>query len=161
MLISFRIFHSLLWSHIQNFRVVNEAKVDAFLELLYIFDDPADVGGLISGSSDFSKSNLNIWNFTLHLLLKTFLENFEHYFAGMWDKSSSAVVEHSLALPFLVIRMKGFVQSCGHCWVIKICYYIGCRIFTESSFRIWNSSTGIPSPPWALFIVMIPKVHLT
>ena len=67
----------------RNLYAGQEAKVDAFLELLYIFDDPADVGSLISGSSAFSKSNLNIWNFTLHLLLKTFLENFEHYFAGM------------------------------------------------------------------------------
>jgi len=52
-------------------------------------------------------------------------------------------------------------QSCGHCWVFHICWHIECSTFTASSFRIWNSSTGIPSPPLALFIVMLSKAHLT
>ena len=52
-------------------------------------------------------------------------------------------------------------QSCGHCWVFQICWHIQCSTFTASSFRIWNSSTGIPSPPLALFVVMLPKAHLT
>ena len=52
-------------------------------------------------------------------------------------------------------------QSCGHCWVFHICWHIECSTITASSFRIWNSSTGIPSPPLALFVVMLPKVHLT
>ena len=52
-------------------------------------------------------------------------------------------------------------QSCGHCWVFQICWHIECSTFTASSFRIWNSSTGIPSSPLALFIVMLPKAHLT
>ena len=52
-------------------------------------------------------------------------------------------------------------QSCGHWWVFQICWHIECSIFTASSFRIWNSSTGIPSPPPALFVVMLSKVHLT
>ena len=52
-------------------------------------------------------------------------------------------------------------QSCGHCWVFQICWHIECSTFTASSFRIWNTSTGIPSPPLALFIVMLPKAHLT
>ena len=52
-------------------------------------------------------------------------------------------------------------QSCGHCWVFQICWHIECSTFTTSSFRIWNSSTGIPSPPLALFIVILPKAHLT
>ena len=52
-------------------------------------------------------------------------------------------------------------QSCGHCWVFQICCHIECSTFTASSFRIWNSSTGIPSPPVALFIVMLSKAHLT
>ena len=51
--------------------------------------------------------------------------------------------------------------SCGHCWVFHICWHIECRTFTASSFRIWNNSTGIPSPPLALFVVMLPKAHLT
>ena len=52
-------------------------------------------------------------------------------------------------------------QSCGHCWVFQICWHIECSTFTASSFRIWNCSTGIPSPPLALFVVMLPKAHLT
>ena len=68
--------------------------------------------------------------------------------------------EHSLALPFLWAGMKTDIfQSCGHCWVFPICWHI--EFLTTSSFRIWNSSTGIPSPPQTLFIVMFPKAHLT
>ena len=70
--------------------------------------------------------------------------------------------ERSLALPFFGIGMKtDLFQSCGHCCVFQICWHSECSIFTASSFRIWNSSTGIPSPPLALFIVMLPKAHLT
>ena len=73
------------------------AKVDVFLELSCFFNDPADVGNLISGSSAFSKSGLNIWKFTFHELLKPGLENFEHYFASMWSmKWSRSVVSNSL-----------------------------------------------------------------
>ena len=52
-------------------------------------------------------------------------------------------------------------QSCGHCWVFQICWHIECSTFTTSYFRIWNSSTGIPSPPLALFVVVLPKAYLT
>ena len=52
-------------------------------------------------------------------------------------------------------------QSYGHCWVFQMCWHIECSTFTASSFRIWNSSTGIPSPPLALFVVMLPKAYLT
>ena len=70
--------------------------------------------------------------------------------------------EHSLTLPFFGIGMKtDLLQSCGHCWVFQICWHTECSTFTASSFRIWNSSAGIPSPPLALFIVMLPKAHLT
>jgi len=68
---------------VKSFGIVNKAKVDTFLELSCFFDDPADVGNLISGSSAFSKSSLNIWKFTVHVLLKGGLENFEHYFISM------------------------------------------------------------------------------
>ena len=70
--------------------------------------------------------------------------------------------EHSPALPFpgTVINTDLF-QSCGHCWVCQICWHIECSTLTASSFRIWNSSAGIPSPPLALFIVMLSRAHLT
>ena len=68
---------------VKEFDIVNKAKVDVFLKLSCFFDDPAEVGNLISGSSAFSKSTLNIWKFMVHVLLKPGLENFEHYFASM------------------------------------------------------------------------------
>ena len=68
---------------VKSFDIANKAEVDVFLELSCFFDDPTDVGNLISGSSGFSKSSLNIWKFMVHLLLKPGLENFEHYLACM------------------------------------------------------------------------------
>ena len=68
---------------VKGFGIVNKAKIDIFLKFSCFFDDSSDVGNLISGSSAFSKSSLNIWNFTVHMLLKPGLENFEHYFASM------------------------------------------------------------------------------
>ena len=63
--------------------IVNKAEIDIFLELSRFFIDPANVGNLISGSSAFSKTSLNIWKFTVHVLLKPGLENFEHYFTSV------------------------------------------------------------------------------
>ena len=68
---------------VKGFGIVSKAEIDAFLERFCFFDDPMDVGNLISGSSSFSKSSLNIWNLMVHVLLKPCLENFEHYFASM------------------------------------------------------------------------------
>ena len=68
---------------VKGFGIVNKAEIDVFLELSCFFDDPADVGNLISGSSAFSKTSLNIWKFSVHVLLKTCFENFEHYFASV------------------------------------------------------------------------------
>ena len=68
---------------VKGFGVVNKAEIDVFLELSCFVDDPVDVGNLISGSSAFSKTSLNIWKLTVHMLLKPGLENFEHYFASM------------------------------------------------------------------------------
>ena len=64
--------------------IVNKAEIDVFLELSCFFDDPEDIGNLISGSSAFSKTNFNIWKFSDHVLLKSGLENFEHYFTSVW-----------------------------------------------------------------------------
>ena len=68
---------------VKGFGIVNKAEVDVFLELSCFFDDPVDVGNLISGSSAFSKTSLNIWEFAVHVLLKLGLENFEHYFTSV------------------------------------------------------------------------------
>ena len=69
--------------------------------------------------------------------------------------------EHSLALPFFGIRITDLFHSCGHCWIFQICWHIECSTFIASSFRIWNSSTGVPSPSLALIVVMLSKAHLT
>ena len=77
---------------IKGFSVVKKAEVAVFLEFSCFFYDPIDVGNLISGSSAFSKSSLNIWKFLVHVLLKPGLENFEHYFASIWNECNCAVV---------------------------------------------------------------------
>ena len=101
-----------------------------------------------SGSSRFTYC----WSLAWRILSITLL---------LWEMS--AIVrqfEHSLALPFFGIGMKtDLSQSCGHCWVFQICWHIECSTFRASSFRTWKSSTGIPSPPLALFIVMLPDLH--
>ena len=146
---------------VKGFGIVNKAETDVFLKLSCFFDDLA-IGNLISGSSTFSQFSLNIWNFT-----------FTYCWSLAWRILSinllacemSVIVqyfEHYLALPFFGIGMKTHLfQSFGHCWVFQICWHIECSTFSASSFRIWNSLTGIPSHPLALFVVMLLKAHLT
>ena len=86
---------------VKGFGIVNKAEVAVFLELSCFFDDPTDAGNLISASSGFSKSSLNIWKFTVHILLKPGLANFEHYFPSMWDECNCAVVWTLLGIAFL------------------------------------------------------------
>ena len=77
---------------VKGLGIVNKAEVDVFLDLSFLFNDPADVGNLISGSSAFSKTSLNFWKFTVHILLKPGLENFEHYFTSLLDECNCAVI---------------------------------------------------------------------
>ena len=86
---------------VKGFGIVNKAEVDIFLELSCFFNDPVDVGNLISGSSAFSKTSLNIWKFTVHVLLKPDLENFEHYFTSVWNGCNCAVVWAFFVFAFL------------------------------------------------------------
>ena len=88
---------------VKGFGIVNQAEIDVFLELSCFFHDPADVGNLISGSSSkaFSKTSLNIRKFTVHILLKPGLENFEHYFTSMWDECNCVVVWAFFGIVFL------------------------------------------------------------
>ena len=80
---------------------VNKTELDVFLELYCLFNDPTDVGNLISGSSAFSKSSLDIWKFMVHVLLKPGLENFELYFSRVWDECKCAVVWAFFGIAFL------------------------------------------------------------
>ena len=132
-----------------------------FLEFSCFFYDPLKAGNLISGSSAFSISSCTsgssqftyCWNLVGRILSITLLA-FEMSAIVWW-------FEHSLALPFFGIGMKtDLFQSCGHCQVFQICWHIECSTLTASSFRIWNSSAGIPSPPVALFIVMLCQDHV-
>ena len=139
---------------VKGFSVVNEAKVHVFLEFPCFLYDPMNVGNLTSGSSVFSKPSLYTWS-----------SQFTYCWSLTWRILSinllacemSTIVryfEHSLALPFFGVGLKtDLFQSCGHCWVFQICWHIECSTFTASSFRIWNSSTGIPSPPLVFFLV--------
>ena len=98
----FQNFPQLIVIHtVKGFGIINKAEVDVFLELSCFFDDPTDVGYLISGSSAFSKSSLNIWKFTVHILLKPGLKDFEHYFASLWDECNCAVVWTFFDIAFL------------------------------------------------------------
>ena len=96
---------------VKGFDVVNKAEVDVFLELCSLFDDPTDVGNLLSGSFAFSKCSLNIWKFMVHVQLKPGLKNFEHYFASVWEECSCAVVWTFLALLFFGTGMKTDLSS--------------------------------------------------
>ena len=98
----FKNFPQFIVIHIvKAFGIVSKAEIDVFLELSCFFDDPADVGSLISSSSAFSKSSLNIWKFMVHVSLKPGLENFEHYFTSVWDECNCVVVWAFFGIAFL------------------------------------------------------------
>ena len=148
---------------VKGFCVVSEAEVF----FCFVFGIPLlslwsmTVGYLISGPSAFSKTSLNIRKFTVHVLLKAGLENFEHYFTSMWDECSCVVVWAFFDMPFFEIDVKiDLFQFCSHCWVFQIYWHTEWNTFTTSSFRILNSSVGIPSPPLVLFILMLPTGSL-
>ena len=86
---------------VKGFDIVNKAEIDVFLEVSHFFDDPTDVGNLISASSAFSKSSMNIWKFTVHVVLKPSLDIYEHYVASVWNECSCAVVWAFLGIAFL------------------------------------------------------------
>ena len=150
----------------KGFGIVNKAEIDVFLELSCFFHDPVDVGNLISGSSAFSKTSLNIWKFTLHTLLKPGLENFEHYFTSVWDERNCVIV-----WGFFGIGMKtDLFQSCG--WLF---YTIAFEIVQQSDAfsveRLENNNNSkadeklqnIPIQRTTLisqfFIINVPSIH--
>ena len=95
-------------------------------------------------------------------MLKPGLENFEDYVTSVWDECNYAIVWAFFCIAFLWDWGETeLFQSCGYCWVFQICWNIECSTITELSFRIWNSSTGIPSPPLVLCVVILPKAQLT
>ena len=147
---------------VKGFGIVNKAEIDVFLELSCFFNDPADVGNLISGSSAFSKTSLNIWKFMVHVLLKPGLENFEHYFTSVWDECNCSVVWAFSGIAFLWDWNEN-----GHfpvLWpLLSFPNFLAYRVqhFDSIIFQDLKQLTGILSPPLALFVVMLPKAHLT
>ena len=93
--------HFIVIHTVKGFGIVNKTEIDVILELSCFFGDPSDVGNLISVSSAFSKTSLNIWKFTVHVLLKPGLENFEHYFTSVWDERNCVVVWAFFGIAFL------------------------------------------------------------
>ena len=93
--------HFIVIHTVKGFGIVSKAEVCVFLEFSCFFDDPLDVGNMISGSSAFSKTSFKIWKFTVHVLLKPCLENFEHYFTSVWDECNCAVVWAFFGIAFL------------------------------------------------------------
>ena len=142
---------------VKGFGIVNKAEVDVFLELSCFFQDPKDVGNLISGSSAYSKSSLNIWKFIVHALLKPGLKNFEHCFVSVQDEGNCTAVGTFFGIAFLWDWNENW-PFLVHCRVIQICWHIECNTFTASSFKIWSSSTVILSPPIVFCVVILPKV---
>ena len=148
---------------VKGFGIVNEAEVGVSLEFSWFFYDPMDVGNLISGSSAFSKFSLYIWKLLVHVLLKPSLKDFEHYLASMWNECNCTVV-------WIFSGIFAFLWDWNENWPFPILWpllslpnllTLNASTLAAASFRIWNSSAGIPLPLLALFIVMLPKAHLT
>ena len=109
----------------------------------------------------FSKISLYIWKFSVQILMKPSLKDFKDYLANMWNEDSCALIWAVFGITLLWHWNENWLfQSCGHYWVFQMCWHIECSTSTESFFRIWNSSAGIPSPLRPVFVVMLPKHHL-
>ena len=141
---------------VKGFSVVNETEVYIFLEFPCFLYGPADIGNVISGSFAFSKPSLYIWKFSVHILLKPSLKDFEHYLASMWNEKNFMVVGTFVSIALL--------WDWNENWLFPVLWpalrHIESSTFTASPFRISSSSAGIPSPPLALYVVMLPKALL-
>ena len=133
---------------VEGVGIVNKAEIYVFLELSCFFDDPADIGNLISCSSAFFKTRLNIWKFSLHILLKPGLENFEHYCTSVWDECNCAVVWAFFGIAFLrdwnenwpfpvLWSLLSFLNLLAY-WV----HHFHSIIFQDLKELYWNSTTS-------------------
>ena len=137
---------------VQGFGIVNKAEVDVFLELSCFLDDPVDVENLISGYSAFSKSSLNIWKFLIHVLLKPSLENFEHYFASVWDECNCVVVwtfNHTNIQKFLSFSFSIFLLSWDDTNSLGSCHWSIYQYINVSSVNI-NYYDSIKVPGYSI-----------
>ena len=157
----FKNFPQFSWS-IQRLSLIQWGRNRWFLEFSCFSYDPKDVGNLISDSFAFSKFSLYIWKFLIHILLKPRLEEFEHYLVTVQNDCNCVVIWTFFGTDFLWDWNENWPFPV--LWPLlsfEICWHIECSTLTASSFRIWNSSARILSPPLALFIVMLPKALLT
>ena len=124
---SLRIFQFIMICTVKGFNIVNEVEVDVFLEFYCFYYYPVDVDNLSSGSSTVSKSSLCIWKFSVHILLKPCLKDFEYYLASIWNDCICAIVWTFFGIALLWDWNEDHpFQSCGHCWVFQIWWYIKC-----------------------------------
>ena len=130
---------------VKSFGIVNKAEIDVFLGLFCLFNDPADVGNVISVSSAFSKTSLNTWKFKIHVLLKPGLKNFEHYFDSTWDECNCVVVWAFFVIAFLwdlnenwpFLVLLSFPNLLAY-WV----QHFHSIIFQDLKYLNWNSITS-------------------
>ena len=147
---------------VKGFSIVNEAEVDIFLEFPCFLYEPTDIGSLISDSPAFSKPSLCIWKFLVHVLLKPSLKESEHNSASMWNEHHCMVVWTIFGIAFLWNWNENWPFPA--LWSLLsfpdvLTYWV--QHFNSIILWIWNSSAGIPPPPLALFVVMLPTAHLT
>ena len=129
--ISLRSFQFVVIHTVKDFGIINKAEMVVFLEFSCFFYNLADVSNLIFGSSAFSKSSLNIWKFSVHVLLKPSLENFEHYFASMWDECNCVLVWTFFGIAFL--------WDLNENWPFPVLWPL---------LSLWNCSTCMQSKKW-------------
>ena len=158
---TWRIFQFVVIHAVKSFSIVNEAEADVFLEFPCFLYDPTNADNLISGSYAFPKPSLYIRNFSVHVLLKPGLKDLEHNLTSMWNECNCMVVWTVFDIALLWDWNENW--SFPVLWPLLsfpdlLAYWVQ---QTASTFRIWNSSTGILSLPLALFVVMPPKAHLT
>ena len=144
---------------VKGFSIVNEAELIFFRNFLAFFMIQwiLAIWSLVSLST---KSSLYIWQFSVHVLLKPGLKDFEYNFASMWSEWNYTVVWTCFGIAFLWDWNENWLFP-GHCWVFQICWHTEWSTLTASCFRNLNSLTGFPPPPRALFVVMLLKDHLS
>ena len=164
--ISLRTFYNFIMIHtVKHFSVVNETEVDVFLEFPSFLYDPVNIGNLISGSSSFSKASFYIRKLLVHIMLKPSMQDFKHYHTSMGDECNCLMVSTFFSTTLFVNWDEDWPFPV--LWplhlVFQICWHIKCSTLMASSFRVLNSSTGIPSYPLALLAAaaVLPKAHWT
>ena len=149
---------------VKGYSVVDETEVDVFLEFPCFFYDPENLGNLMSSSSSFSKPTLDIWKFIVPIMLQPSMQAFKHNLTRMRDECNCPMVSMFFGTPLHGVGMRiDLFQSCGHYWVLQICWHNECKtLIMEASFRDLNNFTGIS---WHPLVVnkstVLLKAHLT